>query len=248
MPRNTNRKKDILKEAMFEEYRALREEILKRIGGQGVAFAATVALVGAFIGVNYQFSTGQVGHERSLLLSVISSSPDVEALGAFCVLTVGFTLGVELLLSFWIYQTHMIFRIHYYLSERVRQFAKTEGISPEELMFDWGAIPNQIKPLWHDTKGMVRKGIQIGLTLQPVMLFALCAFGITLTFMSLPSIWSDKFSMVTAVGITGAAFILLGGLILLFHIHLSFHVAVGADIYGRQRQQLLRAWKWIRWR
>lgn len=226
---------ELIKELTVVEYQALREEILKRVGGQGVAFAATVALVGAFVGVLFEFKSSE---SQSLLVSVLSKNAEPEVIGTFAVLAGGFTLGVELLMTFWAYQLHMAFRLHHYIGEQTKRLRKQFMVPDDVPMFDWTASPRRIQELWDGCERHLEVGIRVASMLQPLMLLGLSLFGIILMACALPQTWESEFSWFSKLIITLAWVVLCLGWFTVLYVLGAHHERLGMPLLSWVRHPI----------
>ncbi len=235
------------------EYDALRQEILKRIGGQGAAFAATVALVGAFVGVLIQFKIKSGDVEAPLLTLILEGVAEDGAIGAFAVIAGGFTLGVELLLSFWAYQLHMMFRITHDLTQLIKDL-RSEFKLPESVrVFEWTAKTERTTELWESRSSLASFGIRSGLLLQPFMLFGLTALGLILMGLALPAcLQSETLSTLTKLAITTAFVLLAIGLAFIAFAMIAAHEPNSPRLQASFRrlessmQILTSIWRYLR--
>ena len=145
----------------------------------------------------------------------------------FAVLAGGFTLGVELLMTFWAYQLHMAFRLHHYIGEQTKTLRKQFMVPDDVPMFDWTASPRKTQELWDSCERHVAVGIRVASMLQPVMLLGLSLVGIILMACALPHTWESAFSWFSKLLITLAWVVLCLGWLTVLYVLAAHHERLG---------------------
>lgn len=213
------------KDALIAEYAALRAEIVQRIRSQNVVLGWVVALVGATIGVLLKSYGG--GADPPLLK--LLTNPDISSIGFLAVLSAGFATGVEILMTYWVYQLFMAFRISNYLP---RLQSRLEDLldSPEALrLLSWDSDSRGLSDVMlkngQQHPPLVRFSLKISAWTQPMSMFILA--GISLVVMGF-SLWSiffkiPVFPFKTKVSLCVVFFLLMISLIIIGLLFIGLH-------------------------
>lgn len=214
-----------LREAILAEYTTLRSEIQIRIGTQkqiiNWLLTLTLTTIGAFL-------TLKVSGDDTLLLKLIQQPLAVKAVVASGIICGVFTLGVEVLLSFWVYQLYMVHRMSDYIMCVGQVLGDMIGLSNRELIFGWERVGCVLdvgifKELPRRNKS-AQKIINAAGYIQPVFPYALVAVGLVCTSLAFSFLWIEAAlgQVACAIALSCILFLLLGiATILVVHVVLS---------------------------
>jgi hypothetical protein len=177
--RLTDEGKEYVKETTLAQYAALQGEIVQRLGSQSTVLGWLIGLTGAMIGV---LTTVEIpGLTQPLAVAAVSGT-DRNALIAVAVLAAAFTLGVELLISYWIYQLFQMFRISRYISKMETRLREYLDMPPEMVLFGWSDESRGLEDAKLSPKERLSTPVKVALALssvsQPASLYLMGALGL----------------------------------------------------------------------
>jgi hypothetical protein len=173
-----------MKDALLAEYSALRSEIEARMSAQGTTLGWILALVGGFVGALLTLQSASSG---SLLASLIHkpAAPDV---ALFAVLAAGYTIGVDLLITYWLFQSFMVFRISRYIVQLGEQLHDLLDPASPLRLFAWeqpSRPPSDFIPTASPVgRFSMRLAFRLCTYMQPATILGLSLFGAIATLAS----------------------------------------------------------------
>ena len=126
---------EAIKDIILAEYASLRNLSIQREGAQNTIIGWLMGLVGAFIGLNIA-NIPPSEMNNPLILSYLFC-PDKEIIALFVFICTGFTLGIELLLSYWIYNRYCMLLINSYILLIEARLRKSLNIGDELDILSW---------------------------------------------------------------------------------------------------------------
>ncbi len=183
-----NNEKEFAKDAFLAEYNSLREEAIQRVRTQSTVIGWLIGITGTFVGLN--IASTPLGMEKPLILNLFVCHSG-EATTLFAFLCAGYTVSVELLLSFWIYQLYHMLLISDYIKNKLKKnMEEYLNIKPYNI-FGWEGedSENDIPKIQKNKNGIVLRVLKylgkvlglpkfIATKLQPVSLYILSLLGI----------------------------------------------------------------------
>lgn len=166
-----------IKAALLSEYESIRSEIVLRIQSQNGTLGWLVALSGSFIAA---LVAVRFGDSEASILASLHKEISASLLMVLAVLFLSYAIGVELLLSFWIYQLFQIFHLHrmtHNIECRYKSYLEIDSGNYD--LFQWDE-----ENFLHGTKGQNVFAIPVSLIvritqrLQPLTLYLLAVISI----------------------------------------------------------------------
>ena len=186
----TPNQSDSILSAILAAYSCIREEMNSRVGTQSTVLGWLLTLTGAFVGAFLTMNAP--GSQESLLISGLYD-PTSKAYAVVGLLCIGYTVAVELLIAFWIYQLFHIFR---YAKEIVRMdkaLRTTLGLKDTDNLLDWSIDLPPVDGSLAKQPDIVPRSVHLSLRitacLQPISLYVLSTIGLSvLTMFSIAAI------------------------------------------------------------
>lgn len=215
-----------VKETTLAQFSALQAEIAQREGSQSTVLGWLIGLTGAVVGV---LTTVEIpGLSQPLAVAAILGN-DKNAIVSVAVLAGAFTLGVELLISYWIYQLFQIFRVSRYLIKMESRLRKYLDLPPGTVLFGWsdesrGLEDAQLKP-----KEKLSRPVKVALALssvsQPASLYLMSAFGLGVLLIVIVAMFRVPSPPTLAVrmGLSLLFGALCAGLVTFVFMHFALH-------------------------
>ncbi len=215
-----------VKETTLTTYSALQATVVQHLSAQGTVLGWLIGLTGAVVGV---LTTVDIpGLSQPLAVAAISGT-DKNALVAVAILAATFALGVELLISYWIYQLFQIFRISRYLIKMESRLRAYLDIPPDTVLFGWndesrGLVDAYLNPDEKLTRP-VKAALMLSSVSQPVTLYLMAALGLVILLAAIIAIF--RLALPSAIAILiplGTLFLGLSvGLGVLVFMHFAMH-------------------------